>query len=74
MRTTIDGIEADKILVKEQIRRLGLGPRRVLRVVVETVDDDEITVTKMTRPAGRSTTWRMSRICIPTQISLRIGP
>lgn len=52
MRTTIDRIEAEKILVHEQIRRLGLGPRRVLRVVLETVDDDEITIAEMNATGG----------------------
>jgi hypothetical protein len=49
MRTTIDRIEAGKILPPDQLTRLGLGPRRSLRVVVETVDagDDEINITEM---------------------------
>ncbi len=48
MKTTIERIEAGKILPKEDLRKLGLAPRRVVRVVLETVDnDDEITVTEM---------------------------
>jgi hypothetical protein len=54
MRTTIDRIEAGKILPPDQLTRLGLGPRRLLRVVLETVDaeDDEITITEMNAQGG----------------------
>ncbi len=53
MRTTIDRIEADQILVNDQIRRLGLAPRRVLRIVLETVDDDdEMSITEMNAAGG----------------------
>ncbi len=48
MKTTIERIEAGKILPKEDLRKLGLAPRRVVRVVLETIDnDDEITVTEI---------------------------
>lgn len=52
MRTTIDRIEADKILVADQLRRLGIAPRRILRVVLETVDHEEISVTAMNAAGG----------------------
>lgn len=39
MKTTIERIEAGKILPPDQLTRLGLGPRQILRVVVETLDD-----------------------------------
>ena len=54
MRTTIDRIEAGKILPPDQLARLGLVPSRVLRVVLETVDaeDDEIGVTEMNAKGG----------------------
>jgi hypothetical protein len=48
MKTTIERIEAGRLLPKEDLTRLGLEPRRIVRVVLETVDDtDEITVTEM---------------------------
>jgi hypothetical protein len=54
MRTTIDRIEAGKILPPDQLTRLGLGPRRLLRVVLETLDadDEEISVTEMNARGG----------------------
>lgn len=54
MKTTIERIEAGKLLPKEDLKKLGLAPLRVVRVVLETVDDaDEITVTEM-NAKGRS--------------------
>lgn len=48
MKTTIERIEAGKLLPREDLIKLGLEPRRIVRVVLETVDDaDEITVTEM---------------------------
>ena len=48
MKTTIERIEAGKLLPKEDLKKLGLAPLRIVRVVLETVDDaDEITVTEM---------------------------
>ena len=48
MRTTIERIEAGRLLAQDDLRRLGLGPRRILRVVLETLDDeDEIAITAM---------------------------
>ncbi len=53
MRTTIDRIEAGRLLPPEDLLRLGLAPRRVLRVVIETVDDDdEMSVTEMNARGG----------------------
>ncbi len=54
MRTTIESIEAGKILPPDQLARLGLGPGRLLRVVLETVDaeDAEISVTEMNAQGG----------------------
>ncbi len=54
MKTTIERIEAGKILPPDQLTRLGLGPRRLLRVVLETVDsdDEEISVTDMNARGG----------------------
>lgn len=53
MRTTIDRIEAGRLLPQEDLRRLGLGPRRMVRVILETVDeDDEISVTEMNARGG----------------------
>lgn len=40
MRTTIERIEAGELLSNEQLKRLGIAPRRMVRVVVETLDDD----------------------------------
>ncbi|MFA6021741.1 MAG: hypothetical protein WC722_15875 [Rhodospirillales bacterium] len=48
MRTTINRIEAGKLLPQADLRRLGLAPKRVLRVILETLDDeDEISVSAM---------------------------
>ncbi len=48
MKTTIERIEAGRLLPKEDLTRLGLAPRRIVRVVLETVDeDDEISITEM---------------------------
>ncbi len=48
MKTTIERIEAGRLLPKKDLMRLGLEPRRIVRVVLETVGDtDEITVTEM---------------------------
>ncbi|HWK44237.1 MAG TPA: hypothetical protein VNT30_05940 [Stellaceae bacterium] len=54
MRTTIDRIEAGKLLPADELARLGLTPRRLLRVVLETVDteDDEISITAMNAHGG----------------------
>jgi hypothetical protein len=54
MRTMIERTEAGKILLPEQLSRLGLGPRRLLRVVLETVDseDEEISITEMNAQGG----------------------
>jgi hypothetical protein len=54
MRTTIDCIEAGKILPPDHLSRLGLTPNRVLRVVLETVDaeDAEISITAMNAQGG----------------------
>ena len=54
MKTTIERIEAGKILPPDQLTRLGLGPGRLLRVVLETVDsdDEEISVTDMNAKGG----------------------
>jgi hypothetical protein len=53
MRTTIDRIEAGRLLPPEDLRRLGLAPRRMVRVILETVDeDDEISVTEMNAQGG----------------------
>jgi hypothetical protein len=54
MRTTIDRIEAGKILPPDTLTRLGLTPHRLLRVVLETVDteDDEISITEMNALGG----------------------
>jgi hypothetical protein len=54
MRTTIDRIEAGRILPPDQLARLGLGPRQVLRVVLETVDaeDAEVSITEMNAKGG----------------------
>ena len=41
MKTTIDRIEAGKILPAAQLAKLGITPRRIVRVVVETVDEDD---------------------------------
>ncbi|WP_169732768.1 hypothetical protein [Azospirillum halopraeferens] len=53
MRTTIDRIEAGRLLPQEDLRRLGLAPRRMVRVILETVDeDDEMSVTEMNARGG----------------------
>jgi hypothetical protein len=54
MRTTIERIEAGKILPADQLNRLGLGPSRLLRVVLETLDadDEEISITEMNALGG----------------------
>jgi hypothetical protein len=54
MRTKIERIEAGKILPHDQLTRLGIGPGRLLRVVLETVDSDdaEISVTEMNAKGG----------------------
>jgi hypothetical protein len=54
MRTTIDRIEAGKILPSDQLARLGLEPYRLVRLVLETVDaeDAEISITEMNARGG----------------------
>ncbi|MBK3736793.1 hypothetical protein GAY29_27645 [Azospirillum brasilense] len=53
MRATIDRIEAGRLLPPDDLKRLGLSPRRVLRVVLETVDDeDDISITEMNAKGG----------------------
>lgn len=52
MRATIERIEADQILVADQIRRLGLAPSRMLRIVLETVDEDEPSLVEMNALGG----------------------
>ena len=53
MRTTIDRIEAGRLLPTEDLLRLGLAPRRMLRVILETVDDDdEISIMQMNAQGG----------------------
>lgn len=54
MRAKIDNIEAGKILPPDELARLGLTPRRLLRVVLETVDaeDAEISITAMNARGG----------------------
>jgi len=54
MKATIERIEAGKILPPDQLARLGLGPRRLLRVVLETVDadDEEVSITEMNAKGG----------------------
>ncbi len=48
MRTTINRIEAGRLLPRSDLERLGLAPKRVLRVILETLDDeDEISLTAM---------------------------
>jgi hypothetical protein len=46
MRTTIERIQAGSLLPPEHLRRLGLSAGRLVRVTVETVDD-EPTITEM---------------------------
>lgn len=41
MKTTIERIEAGELLPNEQLKRLGIAPRRMVRVVVETLDDGD---------------------------------
>ena len=41
MKTTIDRIEAGKVLPAAELARLGIAPRRFVRVVVETLEEDE---------------------------------
>lgn len=53
MRATIDRIEAGRLLPPDDLKRLGLNPRRVVRVVLETVDDeDDISITEMNAKGG----------------------
>ena len=53
MRTTIDRIEAGRLLPQDDLRRLGLTPDRMLRVILETVDaDDEISISEMNAEGG----------------------
>ncbi|MGR0183896.1 hypothetical protein [Azospirillum aestuarii] len=53
MRTTIDRIEAGRLLPPDDLKRLGLSPRRLLRVVLETVDDeDDISITEINAKGG----------------------
>ena len=54
MRTTIDSIEAGKILPPDELARLGLAPRHLLRVVLETLEgeDSEIGITAMNAGGG----------------------
>ena len=40
MKATIDRIEAGKLLPADQLARLGLSPRRIVKVTLETVDVD----------------------------------
>ncbi|TAN53484.1 MAG: hypothetical protein EPN26_06970 [Rhodospirillales bacterium] len=48
MKTTINRIEAGRLLPQADLKRLGLAPKRALRVILETLDDeDEISVTAM---------------------------
>lgn len=48
MKTTIERIQAGKLLPKDDLRKLGLAPLSVVRVVLETIDDaDEFSVTEM---------------------------
>jgi hypothetical protein len=48
MGTMIDRIEAGRLLPQDDLRRLGLTPRRLVRVILETVDEeDEISITEM---------------------------
>jgi hypothetical protein len=42
MKTTIERIEAGELLPNEQLKRLGIAPRRMVRVVVETLDDGDM--------------------------------
>ena len=56
MRTTIDRIEAGRLLTQDELRRLGLAARRMLRVTLETVDDDEeISIAEMNALGGAFT-------------------
>ncbi len=53
MRATIDRIEAGRLLPAEDLARLGLAPRRMLRIVLETIDgEDEISITEMNAQGG----------------------
>ena len=49
-----DSIEAGKILPPAELARLGLTPRRLLRMVLETLeaDDSEIGITAMNARGG----------------------
>jgi hypothetical protein len=53
MKMTIERIEAGKLLQSSELARLGLAPRQVLRVELETIDDDsEIGITQMNERGG----------------------
>jgi hypothetical protein len=54
MRSIIDRIEAGEILPPDELARLGLAPRRLLRVIPETVEaeDAEIGITAMNARGG----------------------
>ncbi|MBF0305674.1 MAG: hypothetical protein HQL41_08510 [Alphaproteobacteria bacterium] len=53
MKTMIDRIEVGRLLPRNQLRRLGLAPRRVVRVILETIDEDEeISATEMNAQGG----------------------
>lgn len=51
MKAVIERIEAGKLLPGEQLDRLGLAPRRVVKVTLETVDDER-SITDMNAMGG----------------------
>lgn len=54
VRKTIERIEAGRLLPASEFTRLGLAPRQVLRVELETIDEDEseIGITEMNAEGG----------------------
>ncbi len=47
MKAIIERIEIDKLPLKEDLTRLGFAPDSVVRIILETVDDDDISITEM---------------------------
>jgi hypothetical protein len=52
MKVTIERIEAGKLLPEVERSRLGLSPTGNLSVVIETLDDEEISATEMSAAGG----------------------